>query len=73
MGKLISAFTYLVAWIQMMWVGCTFSSENMEQCTSNVHVWLYPELKEGWKMLTNPCPYCDEQNAIQEGRDLPPD
>ena len=69
-GKVMSALLYFSAWLQMMWTGCTYNEDNMNQCMKDWNIWLYPEIEKGVEMLTNPCPYCDEQNAVQERRDL---
>lgn len=71
--KIASVVIYLSAWTQMMWYGCTYSRANFEQCVTNWDIWLLPELIKGYEMLTKPCPYCEEQDAIQSRGDLQTD
>ena len=70
-AKLTSIVIYLTAFHNVVIVNC-MNPENWESCVQ-FDTYLIPGLKQGWEMLTNPCPYCDEQNALQEGRDLPTD
>ena len=69
-GKITSALFYFSAWLQMMWTGCTYNQDNMDQCLKDWDIWLHPEIQKGVELLTKPCPYCEEQDAVQERRDL---
>ncbi len=71
-AKLTSIVVYFTAFYNVVVVNCVTNPANWESCVQ-FDTYLIPGIKEGWEMLTNPCPYCDEQNALQERRDLPAD
>ena len=72
MGRLTAALIYLAAFFDVVVVNCVKYPENWKYCLQ-FNTYIIPGLKQGWEMLTKPCPYCDEQNALQERRDLQTD
>ena len=71
-AKLTGALIYLTAFFDVVVVNCITHPENWDSCMQ-FNTYLIPGIQEGWEMLTKPCPYCDEQNALQERRDLQTD
>jgi hypothetical protein len=67
-----NTITYLVAFFQVVVINCATNSQNWESC-SDFNAWLIPGIQEAYNVITNPCPYCDEQDALQERRDLQAD
>ena len=71
-AKAASVFIYLTAFFDVVVVNCITHPENWKSCVQ-FDTYLIPGIVQGWEQLTNSCPYCEEQNALQERRDLPSD
>ena len=66
MAKVFTAWLYLSAFFNTVVVPCVTVPENWKYCSNDLDVWLYPELVNGWEMLTEgPCLYCEEKRLLQ--------
>lgn len=66
-----NTITYLTAFFQVVVINC-MNPTNWKSC-SDINAWLIPGIQDGYNIITKPCFYCDEQNAIQEIRDMQTD
>ena len=71
-AKLTSIVVYLTAFYNVVVVNCVSNPQNWKSC-SDINAWLIPGIQDGYNIITKPCFYCDEQNAIQEIRDMQTD
>ena len=66
-AKLFTLWLYLCAFFNGVVVPCVTIPENWEYCSKDLDVWLYPELKRGWDMMTDgPCLYCEEKELLDD-------
>ncbi len=66
-----NAIIYMTAFFQVVVVNC-MNPDNWKSC-SDINTWLIPGIQDGYNTITKPCFYCDEQNALQEIRDMQAD
>ena len=64
-AKLSMTLLYLTAFFNTVVMNC-IQPINWNNC-KDPHIWLYPEIVRGWKMLTDDlCLYCDEKDKIND-------
>ena len=64
-AKLSMALIYLTTFFNTVVLNC-IQPINWQNC-KDPHIWLFPELTKGLKMLIHePCLYCDEQDKIND-------
>ena len=66
-----NTIAYLTAFLQVVVINC-MNPDNWNSC-SDFNAWLIPGIQDAYNVITRPCFYCDEQNALQERRDLQAD
>ena len=66
MTKAFIAFSYIAALWSNLVVPCVANPSNWKYCTSDLDVWLYPEIQRAWDLMQGTeQPYQTEQEALQ--------
>ncbi len=66
-GKITVILIHLTALWNTLIIPCVTVPENWKYCTSDLDVWLYPELVRGWEAITGDiCLYCDEKEILDD-------
>lgn len=51
MSKVLAVFVYIAAFFNVVVINCVKHPDNWKQCTTDLHVWLFPETGKSIKRL----------------------